>query len=177
MRRLLFALLVGFVATQAWAPAQASTIDYTVSFSASSPYAADTGGSGTFEVSGPINTQGNRTYSLTELNVTVDGLTFALAQDPSATVRFHNGVFNGLSFDGTDITGMFTFDTLNTSGTGYDLTQGLWGGTLSQGSISAAVDAPSATPLPPTLVLFATGLLLVGVFAHRRRTANSYKIA
>ena len=98
-------------------PARASTVDYTLTFAASLPYAADTGGSGTFQLNGPINTNGNRTYNLTELSMTVDGLSFSLAQDQSATVSFHNGVFSGLSFDGTDQTGRFTFDTLATSGT------------------------------------------------------------
>ena len=121
MYRLLFAVLAGLVATQVWVPAHASTIDYTLTFTASSPYAADTGGSGTFELNGPINTNGNRTYSLTELSMTVDGLNFSLTQDPSATVSFNNGVFSGLSFDGTDVTGLFMFDTLDTSGTSYDL--------------------------------------------------------
>ena len=112
MSRLLFAVLAGVIATLAWVPAHASTVDYTLTFAASSPYAADTGGSGTFELNGPISTNGNHTYSLTELSMTVDGLSFLLSQDKSATVSFHNGVFSGLSFDGTDTTGWFTFDTL-----------------------------------------------------------------
>ena len=171
MYRLLFAVLAGFVATQAWVPAHASTLDYTLTFTASSPYAADTGGSGTFELNGPINTNGNRTYSLTELSMTVDGLNFSLAQDPSAQVSFNNGVFSGLSFDGTDITGLFKIDTLGTSGTSYDLVQALFGGTLSQGSISA-VDPPPSTPLPPTVVLFGGALLLMGAFAWLRRAPS-----
>ncbi len=170
MYRLLFAVLAGLVATQAWVPAHASTVDYTLTFAASWPYAADTGGSGTFELNGPINTSGNRTYNLTELSMTVDGLSFSLAQDQSATVSFHNGVFSGLSFDGTDQTGRFTFDTLATSGTGYDLTQFGW--TLSQGNISA-VDPPTATPLPPTVVLFGGALLLLGALAWTRRAPAS----
>ncbi len=96
--------------------------------------------------------------------VTVDGLNFSLTQDPSATVSFHNGAFSGLSFDGTDITGLFKIDTLGTSGTSYDLVQDVFGRTLSQGSISA-VDPPPSTPLPPTIVLFGGALLLIGAFA------------
>ncbi len=172
MYRLLFAVLAGLVATQAWMPAHASTIDYTLTFTASWPYAADTGGSGTFELNGPINTNSNRTYSLTELSMTVDGLTFSLAQDTSAQVSFHNGVFSGLSFDGTDVTGRFMFDTLDTSGTSYDLAQSGFGGTLSQGSISAA-DPPSPTPLPPTVVLFGGVLLIIGALAWTRRVPGS----
>ena len=37
MYRLLFAVLAGFVATQASVPANASTLDYTLTFTASSP--------------------------------------------------------------------------------------------------------------------------------------------
>ena len=172
MSRLSFAVLAGLIATLAWVPAHASTVDYTLTFAASSPYAADTGGSGTFELNGPINTNGNRTYSLTELSMTLDGLSFSLSQDKSATASFHNGVFSGLSFDGTDITGLFTFDTLNTSGTSYDLAQSIFGGTLSKGSISA-VDPPAATPLPPTVVLFGAGLLLIGALAWMRKAPSS----
>lgn len=175
MYRLLFAVLAGLVATQVWVPAHASTIDYTLTFTASSPYATDTGGSGTFELNGPINTNGNRTYGLTELSMTVDGLNFSLTQDTSATVSFHNGVFSGLSFDGTDVTGLFMFDTLDTSGTSYDL-QGLFGGTLSQGSISA-VDPPPSTPLPPTVVLFGGVLLLMGALAWTRRARSARVLA
>jgi hypothetical protein len=170
MPRLVFAILAGFLATQVCAPAHASTLDYTLTFKASSPYAADTGGTGTFELNGPISTSGDHTYSLTELSMTVDGLTFSLSQDTQATVTFDNGVFSGLSFDGTDTTGRFTFDTLGTYGTSYSLVQDDFV-TLSQGSISA-VDPP-ATPLPPTAVLFAAGLLLFGAFAWSRRTAQS----
>ncbi len=176
MYRLWFAVLAGLVATHAWTPAYASTIDYTLTFTASWPYAADTGGSGTFELNGPINTHGNRTYSLTELSMTVDGLTFSLAQDTSAEVSFHNGVFSGLSFDGTDVTHRFTFDTLDTSGTSYDLTQSGFGGTLSQGRISAA-DPPPSTPLPPTIALFGGGLLFIGALAWIRRVPSSRKLA
>jgi hypothetical protein len=171
MYRLLFAVLAALAATQVWVPAHASTVDYTLTFAASSPYTG-TGGTGSFELNGPIDTNGNRTYSLTELSMTVDGLSFSLAQDPSAAVSFHNGVFSGLSFNGTDGTGLFTFDSLGTSGTSYDLTQGILGWTLSQGSISA-VDPPTATPLPPTVVLFGGALLLLGTFAWMRRAPAS----
>ena len=173
MSRLSFAVLAGLVAMLAWVPAHASTVDYTLTFTASSPYAANTGGSGTFELNGPINTNGNRTYNLTELSMTVDGYSFSLSQDKSATVSFHNGVFSGLNFDGTDITGWFTFDTLNTSGTSYDLTQSIFGGTLSMGSISAVDPPPPSTPLPPTVVLFGAGLLLIGALAWMRRAPSS----
>ena len=172
MYRLLVAALAGPVAALASMPAYASTIDYTLTFTASRPYAADTGGSGTFELNGPINTNGNRTYSLTELSMTVDGLNFSLGQDTSAKVSFHNGVFSGLSFDGTDETGRFTFDTLDTSGTSYDLAQSGFGGTLSQGSISA-VDPPSSTPLPPTVVLFGGVLLFFRALAWTRGVLSS----
>ena len=140
-------------------------------YRASSPFAADTGGCGTFELNGPINTNGNHTYSLSELSMTVDGLNFSLAQDTSATVSFNNGAFSGLSFDGTDRTGLFKIDTLGTSGTSYDLVQDLFGGTLSQGSISA-VDPPSSTPPPPTVLLFGGALLLMGAFAWLRRAPS-----
>lgn len=173
MNRLVLALLAGFVATQVWTPAHASTVDYTLTFSANWPYAANTGGTGTFELSGPINTSGDHNDGLTELSMTVDGLTFTLSQDKSATVNFNNGVFDGLSFDGTDTSGRFTFDSLYTLGTSYDLVQDGWM-TLSQGDISA-VDAPSAAPLPPTLGMFAAGLLLlIGGYAFSRRTAGDY---
>ena len=134
-------------------------------------YAAGTGGSGTFELNGPINTSGNHTYSLSELSMTVDGLNFSLTQDPFATVSFNNGAFSGLSFDGTDITGLFKIDTLGTSGTSYDLVQDVFGQTLSQGSISA-VDPPPSTPLPPTIVLFGGALLLIGAFAWLRKAPS-----
>jgi len=167
MSRLVFAVLAGLVATQFCAPARASTLDYTLTFTASS----GSGDTGSFELNGPINTSGTHNYSLTELAFSVDGLSFNLAQDTHATVSFTNGLFSGLNFSGTDITGYFTFDTLTSSGTGYSIEQNdRW--TIGAGSISA-VDPPGAAPLPPTVVLFSAGLLLFGAFAwSRRRTAQ-----
>jgi len=167
MSRLVFAVLAGLVATQFCAPARASTVDYTLTFTATS----GTGGGGTFELNGPISTTGNHTYGLTELSFSVDGLSFSLAQDVNATASFHNGVFSGLSFDGTDVTGFFTFDTLTTSGTTYSVVQDdQW--TIGAGSISA-VDPPPSTPLPPTVVLFGAGLLAFGAFVWSRRTPQT----
>ena len=99
--------------------------------------------------------------------MTVDGLNFSLAQDTSATVSFNNGAFSGLSFDGTDGTGLFKIDTLGTSGTSYDLVEMSSGDALA-GSVSA-VDPPSSTPPPPTVLLFGGALLLMGAFAWLRR--------
>ena len=48
MYRLLFAVLAALAATQAWVPAHASTVDYMLTFAASSLYTAGTGGTGSF---------------------------------------------------------------------------------------------------------------------------------
>ena len=139
--------------------ARASTIQYDLTLT---PTDGSIGGSGYFDVMAPLNGSGVNT--LTDFSVTIDGLPqpFTLANEVgTATATFSSDALSSLNYVGALING-FNLDILGSGGLTYAFLDLGTGATFASGTISA-VAAPSAAPLPPTIVLFAAGLFVLGV--------------
>jgi hypothetical protein len=121
-------------------------------------------GNGFLTVNGPVTTGvfTSNGGGLTSLSIAIDGQTYNLTNAVgTAEATFVNGSLSNLSYlgisDGINLslasTGLFYFYT--------DLSN--WS-LSSAGTISA-----TATPLPPTAVLFAGALVILLVFSYRQR--------
>src|SRR6185437_5469606 len=170
MLRALALGIVAFVAAQIPIAAQASTavtFDLTLYNSSFGP----TSGSGTLQVNGPLSS-GLETLTsqtgggLDYLSININNEDFKLQQALGlTTATFNDGNLTNLSYVGTmdgyklDLatTGMFY---LYVDANNWSLT--------SEGSISA-VDPPGVAPLPASSILFATGLLGLGLLLTYRR--------
>jgi len=172
MLRVLTFGLVAFLAAQIPLAAQASTItfDLTLTDSIYGP----TSGSGTLNVDAPISnpldifTSNGGGLNALSININNEDFTLQQALLP-ATATFSAGDLTNISYMGMmdgfklnlDTTGLFY---LYTDANNWTLT--------SVGRISA-VEAPSVTPLPASSVLFATGLVGLGLLMTRRRKTQA----
>jgi hypothetical protein len=168
MIRILVAAAVAALAAQFSSAALASTVQYDLTLT---PTAGSIGGTGYFDVVTPVN--GSGANDITALSISIDGQTFNLGDAlGTATATFADGVLTGLNYAGALLNG-WNLDLLGTGGLTYrfaDLGVNFAGAT---GTISA-VDPPSPTPLPSSIVLFATGLLGFVLLSRRgKRTASS----
>jgi hypothetical protein len=167
LRYLVVAVLAAFAA-QFSSAARASTIQYDLTLT---PTVGSIGGTGYFDVNSPLT--GTGANALTDFSVTIDNQVFSLGNElSSATATFSNGALTSLNYIGDLVSGTWktglNLDILGTGGLSYtflDLGSDL---ALSSGTISA-VDPPSTTPLPSTVVLFATGLLGLLLLNYRRK--------
>ena len=165
--------LVAFLAAQIPLAAQASTVtfDLTLNDSLFGP----TNGTGTLQVNGPLSSgletlsynNVNKTGDLTSLSITLNnGQDFTLQQALDTTsATFNDGNLTSLSYDGA-MNG-YKLD-LDTKGLFYLYVDASDWTLTSAGSISA-VNAPSVAPLPSSSILFATGLLGLGLLMTYRR--------
>lgn len=127
-------------------------------------------GTGMLTVNGPVSSSGTSVFTagsgLTSLSLSIDGYNFSLANALgfSPTVSFSNGTLANIAYLGS-LNG-FQLD-LGTSGLNYAFTDfGL--GQISLGTIK---DPPggAATPLPPGLPLFITGLVALVLLGWRKK--------
>jgi hypothetical protein len=173
MLRLMMLCFVAVFGVQLPQAAEASTVTYDLTLTSSS---GQSFGSGTLVVNGPL-TSGSESFSssgggLESLNISLNSggpasPSFSLLNAIGTTsATFQGGTLTGLSYLG-DVNS-FQLDLL-TSGLFYLYVD--FGSLLlsSAGSISAV----SAAPLPPTIVLFAGGLVLLGLLAYRRKISSS----
>lgn len=168
MLRFLVAAAFAALAVQLSSTAQASTVQYDLTLT---PTAGSIGGSGYFDVSTPVN--GSGVNDITALSINIDGQSFNLGDAiGTAYATFTDGVLSGLSYTGALLSG-FNLDLLGTGGLTYSFADLGTNFGLATGTISA-VDPPSATPLPSSIVLFITGLLGLLLLSYwRKRTAWS----
>jgi hypothetical protein len=168
MLRFLVATALAVLAAQFSSTAWASTVQYDLTLT---PTTGSIGGSGYFDVSTPVN--GSGINDLTALSITIDGQTFNLSDAlGTATATFTDGVLSGLNYAGALLSG-FNLDLLGTGGLTYNFLDLGTNFGIASGTISA-MDPPSPTPLPSSIVLFATGLLGLLLLSYRRkRTAWS----
>jgi hypothetical protein len=168
MLRFLAVAFMAVCAAQLPSAARASTVQYDLTLT---PTTGSIGGTGYFDVLTPVN--GSGVNDLTALSITIDGQTFNLSNEiGAATATFTDGVLSSLNYAGALLSG-FNLDLLGTGGLTYNFLDAGISAALASGTISAA-DPPPTTPLPSTVVLFATGLLgLLLVNYRRKRTAWS----
>lgn len=161
MIRYLVVAIVAVFAAQLSPAARASTVQYDLTLT---PTIGSIGGSGYLDVSAPAN----GTEALSAFSLTIDGQQFNLANEiGTATATFTGGVLDSLNYVGTLISGL-NLDILGTGGLTYAFLDIGSGATLAAGTISA-VDPPATTPLPSTVILFATGLLGLLLLSFRRK--------
>jgi len=178
MSRLLVVIAAALLGAQITGVARASPVNppnivYDLTLT---PTLGTIGGSGYFDVAAPLN--GSGVNILTDFSVTIDNATFTLANDPTATATFSNGLLSSLNYIGAVSAKGFNLDILGTGGLQYAFIDIGTGAALAEGTIYA-VDPPGvpATPLPTTVVMFATGLLALGFLIYRRKAAPAFKIA
>jgi hypothetical protein len=160
MLRILVVAALAVFAAQFSSAARASTV-YDLTFT---PTTGTIGGYGTMEVSGPVD----GVDQITAFSVTIDGQLFTLANEVgTATATFSNGVLSSLNYVGAAISGL-NLDILGSKGLIYAFLDIGTGIALTTGTISA-VDPPATTPLPSSVVLFATGLLGLVLLTYRRK--------
>jgi hypothetical protein len=163
MLRFLVVAAIAVFAAQFASAARASTVQYDLTLT---PTTGTVGGSGYFDVVTPVN--GSGVNDLTALSITIDGQQFTLGNElGTATATFTDGVLSGLDYVGGLLNGL-NLDLLGTGGLTYTFLDIGTNATLSEGTISAG-GGLSATPLPGTAVLFATGLLGLLVLTYRRK--------
>lgn len=163
MVRFLVVALVTFIAAQLPSIARASTVQYDLSLT---PTTGSVGGSGYFDVKTPVN--GSGVNAITAFYVTIDNQVFNLATElGTATATFTKGVLTGLNYVGALVSGL-NLDILATGGLQYTFLDIGTNATLGSGTISA-VDSPATTPLPSSVVLFATGLFGLLLLNNRRK--------
>lgn len=171
MSRFLVLAVLGLFAAQIPSIAQASTVQYDLTLT---PTIGSVGGSGYFDVSTPVD--GSGANALTALSITIDGQQFSLANElGTATAIFSGGVLESLNYVGDLVSGL-NLDILGTGGLSYAFLDIGTGATIATGSISASAPL-AATPLPSTLLLFASGLLGLLLLNYRRRAAAPSKMA
>jgi hypothetical protein len=166
MLRFLVAAALAVLAAQFSSTARASTVQYDLTLT---PTTGTIGGTGYFDVSTPVN--GSGVVDLTALSITIDGQTFNLSDAlGTATATFTGDALTALSYTGDLLSGL-NLDLLGTGGLTYSFLDLGTNFGLASGTISA-VDPPSATPLPSSIVLFATGLLGLLLLSYRRKRAT-----
>lgn len=125
-------------------------------------------GTGMLTVNGPVSSSGMSVFTagsgLTSLNLSIDGYNFSLANEVlfNPTVSFYNGALTNIAYLGS-LNG-FQLD-LGTMGLNYSFTDFA---NLSQSSVGTILDPP-ATPLPPGLPLFVTGLAALVLLGWRKK--------
>lgn len=156
MSRLFILFLLVVLGAQVAGPAQASTYDLALTASY-----GGVGGTGSLTIDAAIPTTGldvvTAVSGLTGLSFVIEGNTFTLSNDPGAYVTFNNGSLVNIAY-GAEL-GFYTLD-LSTAGLSYSYLD-TGDGITSGGSILA-------TPLPGTVLLFASGLLAFGFIQYRR---------
>jgi hypothetical protein len=171
MTRFLFVALVVVLGVQIPRGAHASTYDMTLT-----PTVGSIGGAGSFDVVAPLS--GSGISQITDFSVTIDQETFTLGNEISAaTATFSSGMLTGLDYVGALLGGGFNLDILDTGGLTYTFLDIGTGAALASGIISA-IDPPlPSTPLPTTILMFATGLLGLALLTYRRKTHGFWKVA
>jgi hypothetical protein len=172
MSRFMLAALIVFLGVQIPRVAQASTIQYDLTLT---PTVGSVGGTGFFDVTAPLN--GSGVNQITAFSVAIDGQDFTLGNEVStATATFSSGVLTSLDYIGALLGSGFNLDILGTGGLTYTFLDIGTGAALASGLISAA--PLSSTPLPTTILMFATGLLGIALLtARRRKISHIYKTA
>lgn len=168
MLRFLALFVVVFVGVQMPGVARASTdVDLTYGLTLT-PTVGSIGGSGLLDVTAPSN--GSGTYELTGLSLSIDGANFTLGDEVgNATATLSDGVLTGLNYVGALINDL-NLDILGSTGLTYAFIDIGTGATIAAGTIT---DPPvPSTPLPPTLILFASGLLALGFITRWRKLPN-----
>lgn len=161
MSRLLLAMMLALACVPMAGVARAATYDLTLSDTLYGPE----DGSGVLTVNGPVTTGAYTSGvggGLTYLSISIDGQTYNLSNAVgTAEATFVNGSLSNLSYlgisDGINLslasTGLFYFYT-----------------DLSNWSLSSAgTIGATATPLPPTAVLFAGALFVLLLVGYRQR--------
>jgi len=169
-------LLTGVISEQA----KAVTVDYTLTFTGTSGDKAN--GTGTLVVNEttPLSSFTENSYGdLVSLTATIGGLTYSflpssVAVDLGTNQTFYSltgssspGVIGPNNLVGTLVLGGFGFNITNPGGPNLD------NGSFTIGP--GVVQAPTATPLPPTWTIMALGLVGFGfliVRGQKRRVAN-----
>ena len=108
---------------------------------------------GTFAVSGSVPGKGPSLLQINSLSLTVGGTAYSFTAQSSPFATFNNGLLTSIEYLGS--AAGFKLD-LGTFGLGYVFADALNPGLSSVGTVSAV--AATATPLPPGLPLFMTGL-------------------
>jgi hypothetical protein len=161
-----------FILTACALTAHASAVDFDLTLAPANP----TGSlSGSFLLAGAPPSTGIDTYSaqfgLDALNLFVDGHTFTLANDPTASVTFINGQLVRVSFDDTlaNLDLLVIVPVLNQAFL-YD------DGTVEDLGKLTVVDPPAVTPEPSTLLLLTTGILggVAALYSTRRKAVASW---
>ena len=160
MFRLAMVALAALGCAQLPRTAQATTISFELINSISGPES----GSGVLDLNGPIG-PGLDVFSsggggLNSLSIDIGGQEFTLsnALGPAQAI-FQNGAFSGLFYVGQ--MGNFKL-SLDTTGLFYLYTD------LSDWTLTSA-GTIAATPIPSTILLFAGGLLALGLVTYRRK--------
>ena len=165
MSRLFIALILAVVCVPMADVARATTYDLTLSDTLYGPES----GSGVLTINGPVTTgvfTSNTGGGIAGLSISIDGQTYNLQNAVgTVTAGFVNGALTNLTYlgvvNGIDLslasTGLFYFYN--------DLTN--W--SLSSAGTISAVDPPTGTPLPPTILLFAAALLGLLLIGYRRK--------
>ena len=174
----------------AFTPAlHASSITYDLTLS---PTSGSQGGTGTLTLATAPAASGISTYTianhqLQDLSFTIDGQTFFLTGDPSASVQFTDGQLTQINFLQTvnSAPDRYTLElsndfTLYGNGFGHALVSGSFSATpaaitpeyLAAGTSESAQPA-SPTPEPGSMLLLATALLAGSFLLFRRKRAAS----
>jgi hypothetical protein len=169
-RILIWAATTAFLAAQALAPAQASTVTYDLTLST---IIGVDGGTGILTVNGPVS---NNTFTpgsggLISLSLFIDGGTFTLNNAlPGTSATFKNGILTSLLYwgnSGGDTLGLFSGGGPSRSGYILSGPDDLSFGTFSGSPVSA-------TPLPPTWTMMLIGLAGFGFMLYRRNRRDSF---
>jgi hypothetical protein len=168
MLRILVAVAFAVFAVQLPSAARASSVQYDLTFT---PTTGSIGGAGYFDVNTPVNGSGSNI--ITAFDVTIDGQLFTLANEVgTATADFTNGALSSLNYVGALLSGL-NLDILGSTGLIYAYLDVGTGAAIATGTISATDPPPSATPLPGSMVLLASGLLglLLLNYWRKKKTA------
>jgi len=175
MSRFLVLVLVALFGVQVSGAARATTYDLTLD-----PTSGNIFGSGVMDVTAPGT--GSGVSVISDLSITIDGANFNLKNElGAATATFVGGDLKSINYIGASIADFgLNLDFLGSQGLMYSFLDIGTDSVLSQGMINAVDPSPggvSATPLPTTVVMFATGLLALGFLIYRRKAAPAFKIA